>query len=114
MRLLVIDDSLGNPIIVKQWLQDYGLAEAVEVLLSPLETDPCRGADVIILGGRWLGWAKELRSAFPLAQIIGRSPCSSEGPLEFFPWGDHLREPTLSLDSLLREYLTSQDRKNPG
>lgn len=104
MRLLVIDDSLGNPKVVVQLIGDLCPLATVEMALSPSELNGCTGADLVILGERWLDRAKDLRAAFPQAYIIGRSPWSGVGPSAFFPWGDELREPTLSLDRLLSEF----------
>lgn len=104
MKVLVIDETLGNPSIIRRLLQDLDLFESVEVLGTPKETIHCTEADVIILGGRWLDWAKELRGAFPEAYIVGRSPWFNNGPSAFFPWGDQLRDPTISLDRLVKKF----------
>jgi hypothetical protein len=111
MKLLVIDDSLGNPKVVAQLIGDLCPHATVEVMLSPSGLHGCAEADLIILGGRWLDRARELREAFPLAHIIGRSPWSGVGPRAFFPWGNELRDPTLPLDRLLADYCPAKDRQ---
>lgn len=113
MKLLVVDDSLGNPAIVRQLLREIPVLERVEVVSSPKDLAPQMQADLIVLGGRCLNRAQELRRLFPNAYIIGRSPWFEDGPLSFYPWGNELRDPTLPLDSLALEFLAAQDGLPP-
>lgn len=113
MKLLIIDDSLGNPTIVRQLLRELAVLERVEVLSSPKDVADHTAADLIVLGSRWLHRSRELRERFPNAHIIGRSPWFEASPLCFYPWGNELRDPTLSLDALALDFLAAQDGQAP-
>jgi hypothetical protein len=109
MKVLVVDDTLGNPKIVRHLLQDLKQVISVDVVDSLKEAVMMAGIDVIILGGRCLSWARELRGIYPEVYIIGRIPWFTEGPYDFFPWGDELRDPTLPLSALIQERLNHQE-----
>lgn len=104
LTVLVIDETLGDPNIVIDLLQELNQVGWASVARHPEEVE--QGSvlpDVLILGANWLGWAREFRRMFPAASIIGRGPWQGPVEGEFFPWGDQLREPTIPITSLIPE-----------
>lgn len=108
MTILVIDDTLRNTEMVRQLLLSLeGVADAL-VLEQPDSLAFKGGVDLIIVGSRWLSWARELRARFPEAYIVGRCPWTEESsPSDFGIWGDELRDPALPLTRLVQERLGS-------
>lgn len=99
--VMVIDDSLGDLRFVRQLLEGLQGVQGVQVLAAPDETAATPFVpDFLILGPRWLGWARRLREQYPECFIVGRCPWQGE-VAEFFPWGNQLREPSIPLPNLL-------------
>ncbi len=105
MKILVLDDTLGHPMMVSALLEQQPNVSQVVVASSLKEVADQTEVAVVLLGGRLLRYAKELRELFPSAHIIGRCPFIQDEPLNFFPWGDELRDPTLPLTRLLQGLL---------
>lgn len=104
LTVLVIDETLGDPNIVIDLLQELEYVGRALVARHPDEIS--KGSvwpDVLVLGANWLGWARQFRRMFPSASIIGRGPWQGPVEGEFFPWGDQLREPTIPITSLIPE-----------
>lgn len=102
LKVLVIDETLGQLSFVKQLLEDLEHVAEALVVRHPAEIcleDIC--LDVFILGATWLDRARELRQLFPGSFIVGRGPWQGESGAEFFPWGDELREPSLPITHLI-------------
>ncbi len=99
--VMVIDDSLGDLRFVRQLLETIDGVASVLVAAAPLDQDAEFEPDVVIVGPRWLNWARNLRETYPECFIIGRCPWQGELEGEFFPWGNQLREPSIPLPNLL-------------
>lgn len=110
MKVLIVDDTLGNPRMVARFLQDLGFTDDIKVVGSIKETINEIEVEVIIVGGHWLSRTQELRQRFAHAYIIGRSPWLVDGTEKFYPWGNELRDPMLPIEVLIKEILTSQDK----
>ena len=105
MRVLILDDTLGVPRLVQPWLQELEKAVEIVVAGSLNEVLANTRSGMVILGGRFLNATREIRQAHPGAYIVGRLPWSDVGPRAFYPWGDELREPTLDIGVLIRDWL---------
>lgn len=113
MKVLVADDTLGNPRMVTVFLEELGCSDHVKVIGSLKDANHGLEADVVIVGGHWLGRAREFRELFPHAYIIGRSPWMVEGAVNFYPWGNELRDPMLPIDALIKEISSTQENPAP-
>lgn len=109
MRVLVLDDTLKKPDMVSYLLLDLAIVSTVVVSDSLARALENKDVDVVILGGRFLTACRQLREAYPKAYIIGRGPWMKRGDLDFFPWGDELRDPSVPLHRLLGERPKAKD-----
>ena len=101
-HVLVIDETLGEPSFVIHLLEELEHVAKAIVADSPEEIPEGNWIpDVLALGASWLGLAKQFRRLFPRSAIIGRGPWQGTVEVEFFPWGDELREPSLPITSLI-------------
>lgn len=101
-NVLVIDDTLGELQFARHLLEE--LEQVAEVVVADFPDEI--GAegfspDILIVGPRWLNWARRLREKFPGCYIIGRCPWQGDKVKEFFPWGNRLREPSVPLTHLI-------------
>lgn len=102
MKVLVIDDTLGELRFVQQLLEQLERVGEVMVADFPQEVEGDSFVpDVLIVGPRWLASAREFRERFPGCYMVGRCPWQGELEGEFFPWGNSLREPSLPITSLI-------------
>lgn len=101
LTVLVIDETLGEPSMVIELLEELQRVDRALVARRPEDVALVEGADVVVLGASWLGWAKEFRRRFPSCELVGRGPWQGNVEAEFFPWGDKLREPTLPITALI-------------
>ena len=112
MKVLVIDDVLRNPEMVRELLLTVAGVESAQVVERPRAEVRDVEVDLVIVGSRWLTAAQELRARFPSAYILGRCSWSGDAaPLNFYPWGNELRDPTLPLTRLVEDWgKPSRDR----
>lgn len=105
MKVLVIDDVLRNPEMVRELLLTVAGVESAQVVDRPRAEVRDAEIDLVIVGSRWLTSAQELRARFPSAYILGRCSWSGDAaPLSFYPWGNELRDPTLPLTRLVEDW----------